>query len=97
MSDLAKTILKSGGGRKSSSGIEEEKALFNESHNKKWVEDSETKVCTACKKAFGIARRRHHCRECGMIFCNQCSRYQVVVNGRIRRVVMFYMCVFNVL
>ena len=85
MSNLAKTVIKSG--YSEASGIEEEKIQFNEMHrSSSWVEDSAVTNCAACNKAFNITRRRHHCRECGEIFCSPCSIYKVVVGGRIKRV-----------
>uniref|UniRef100_A0AAR5NXL0 RUN and FYVE domain-containing protein 2 n=1 Tax=Dendroctonus ponderosae TaxID=77166 RepID=A0AAR5NXL0_DENPD len=38
-----------------------------------WVDDSAVIHCKACKKEFGLTRRKHHCRNCGDIFCNACS------------------------
>lgn len=39
----------------------------------KWVSDKEQVSCQQCKKNFSVSRRRHHCRNCGGIFCHQCS------------------------
>jgi len=38
-----------------------------------WTKDSEATECKLCKKEFNIARRKHHCRNCGGIFCDSCS------------------------
>ncbi|XP_065826792.1 hepatocyte growth factor-regulated tyrosine kinase substrate-like isoform X2 [Oscarella lobularis] len=38
-----------------------------------WVEDNSTKSCHMCRTAFSAFKRRHHCRNCGNVFCNQCS------------------------
>ncbi|KAH3708541.1 hypothetical protein DPMN_067994 [Dreissena polymorpha] len=38
-----------------------------------WVPDDEVERCTACKTPFTFVRRRHHCRNCGKIFCGKCS------------------------
>ncbi|KAJ9597467.1 hypothetical protein L9F63_011688 [Diploptera punctata] len=40
---------------------------------RKWTEDSDAVNCTLCQKEFSIIVRRHHCRNCGQIFCNECS------------------------
>ncbi|CAO3617309.1 unnamed protein product [Cunninghamella blakesleeana] len=43
-----------------------------------WKPDSESECCEyeGCATYFGIFERRHHCRRCGDIFCNQhCSNY----------------------
>lgn len=39
----------------------------------RWVPDSDCEQCTACGTAFTLVRRRHHCRNCGRIFCSRCS------------------------
>ncbi|CAH1964817.1 unnamed protein product [Acanthoscelides obtectus] len=38
-----------------------------------WVKDNTALECKACNKEFNLTRRRHHCRNCGEIFCNSCS------------------------
>ncbi|KAG0717391.1 Early endosome antigen 1 [Chionoecetes opilio] len=43
---------------------------------RKWADDSEVLNCNACVKAFSVTVRRHHCRNCGQIFCHDCSSKQ---------------------
>jgi len=38
-----------------------------------WERDSDALSCKLCDKEFNIARRKHHCRNCGGIFCDSCS------------------------
>ncbi|XP_072378679.1 RUN and FYVE domain-containing protein 2 isoform X1 [Diabrotica undecimpunctata] len=38
-----------------------------------WAKDHTAAKCKACTKEFNLTRRRHHCRNCGEIFCNACS------------------------
>ncbi|XP_073429804.1 RUN and FYVE domain-containing protein 1 isoform X2 [Dendrobates tinctorius] len=38
-----------------------------------WLKDDEATGCKQCNKEFSISRRKHHCRNCGDIFCNTCS------------------------
>ncbi|PWN29553.1 hypothetical protein BDZ90DRAFT_230421 [Jaminaea rosea] len=38
-----------------------------------WMPDASAKECSSCGSAFTIARRRHHCRCCGQIFCAKCA------------------------
>ncbi|XP_049864256.1 RUN and FYVE domain-containing protein 2 isoform X1 [Schistocerca gregaria] len=38
-----------------------------------WAPDKEATSCRACSREFSIKRRKHHCRNCGEIFCNKCS------------------------
>ncbi|CCD68425.1 Lateral signaling target protein 2 [Caenorhabditis elegans] len=39
----------------------------------RWVPDEDCEQCTACSMPFNFVRRRHHCRNCGRIFCHKCS------------------------
>uniref|UniRef100_A0A914ZRD5 WD repeat and FYVE domain-containing protein 3 n=1 Tax=Parascaris univalens TaxID=6257 RepID=A0A914ZRD5_PARUN len=41
-----------------------------------WVQDPSRSSCTQCQQRFSIAERRHHCRNCGHIFCSRCSRFE---------------------
>ncbi|XP_037103035.1 RUN and FYVE domain-containing protein 2 isoform X1 [Syngnathus acus] len=38
-----------------------------------WLKDKDASHCKLCEKEFSISRRKHHCRNCGEIFCNGCS------------------------
>nr|CAG4651728.1 EOG090X043H [Triops cancriformis] len=38
-----------------------------------WERDDSVKECKQCRKEFSLSRRKHHCRNCGEIYCNQCS------------------------
>lgn len=42
-----------------------------------WVPDNEAPVCMSCKAMFTVVRRRHHCRNCGKVFCSRCSSNSV--------------------
>lgn len=42
----------------------------------KWVENSNSKKCKGCGCGFTFYRRIHHCRYCGNIFCDTCSKYR---------------------
>lgn len=42
-------------------------------NDRKWERDEEVKVCRTCNKKFTINNRRHHCRNCGHIYCAQCA------------------------
>ncbi len=41
-----------------------------------WVRDDAITMCMSCTTAFTTLRRRHHCRACGKIVCNNCSSYK---------------------
>jgi hypothetical protein len=39
-----------------------------------WMRDDETPNCMRCELPFTrVTRRRHHCRNCGGLFCDRCS------------------------
>ncbi|CAF2769712.1 unnamed protein product [Rotaria sp. Silwood2] len=38
-----------------------------------WMKDEDVKECCQCKKEFSSLRRKHHCRNCGQIFCETCA------------------------
>eukprot|EP01103_Thecamoeba_quadrilineata_P013377 TRINITY_DN3700_c0_g1_i2.p1 TRINITY_DN3700_c0_g1~~TRINITY_DN3700_c0_g1_i2.p1 ORF type:complete len:158 (-),score=27.15 TRINITY_DN3700_c0_g1_i2:71-544(-) len=38
-----------------------------------WEADEQTSNCHLCQAQFSVIRRRHHCRNCGKIFCGNCS------------------------
>lgn len=40
-----------------------------------WIDDRDVKLCPSCAKSFHVARRKHHCRLCGAIMCNECSHF----------------------
>lgn len=44
-----------------------------------WVPDHAASHCRGCSAEFWMARRRHHCRSCGHVFCNQCANQLVPV------------------
>ena len=43
-----------------------------------WVHNSKARGCFFCQNDFTFIRRRHHCRKCGKIFCNDCVRSKTV-------------------
>ena len=43
-----------------------------------WVSDDIVVACHDCKKAFNpIYRRKHHCRRCGNVFCDDCTSHRI--------------------
>lgn len=46
---------------------------------RKWADDAEVNECAACKCGFSLTNRKHHCRNCGQIFCNDCSARQTMM------------------
>lgn len=44
-----------------------------------WVEDHEAAECMACKSLFTFVNRKHHCRNCGGVFCGSCSSKKIAI------------------
>lgn len=38
-----------------------------------WVPDHMVTHCAGCEIRFSLTVRKHHCRNCGKVFCNTCS------------------------
>ncbi|AET37661.1 Pib2p Ecym_1434 [Eremothecium cymbalariae DBVPG len=47
---------------------------------KHWVADSKRQSCKYCHKLFTFWERKHHCRHCGDIFCQQHVRHWMYLN-----------------
>ncbi|XP_068181232.1 RUN and FYVE domain-containing protein 1 [Antennarius striatus] len=57
-----------------------------------WLKDDEATQCKQCQKEFSIARRKHHCRNCGDIYCNSCSGNELALPSYPRPVRVCDMC-----
>lgn len=43
-----------------------------------WAADHTAKQCP-CGRIFSLLTRKHHCRKCGLIFCNACSGHRSTI------------------
>ena len=34
-----------------------------------WIKDEGAESCSQCQVRFTLTERRHHCRDCGKLFC----------------------------
>jgi hypothetical protein len=41
-----------------------------------WVPDANSDTCLACGVEFWLFTRRHHCRSCGWLVCDECSTHR---------------------
>src|SRR3989338_2681397 len=39
-----------------------------------FLPDDQVKQCEKCAKKFGMFTRKHHCRFCGHIYCDKCTK-----------------------
>ncbi|KAJ6802229.1 protein FREE1 [Iris pallida] len=46
-----------------------------------WVPDEAVSKCTSCFSDFGAFLRRHHCRNCGDIFCDKCTQGRIALTA----------------
>ncbi|KAH7637627.1 ph domain associated with beige/beach domain containing protein [Dermatophagoides farinae] len=44
-----------------------------------WIKDDVATNCTSCSIRFSITERKHHCRNCGKVFCARCSRFEATI------------------
>ena len=51
---------------------------------RRWVENDEVEACHRCGSHFSFWRRRHHCRNCGQIFCFDCCNYFRTINNLLK-------------
>ena len=52
-----------------------------------WVDDSLRQACAACQVDFNwLTNRRHHCRQCGDVFCGACTTKRLLISMEPARV-----------
>ena len=51
-----------------------------------WIRDDSVKACHECQCVFSFTNRKHHCRNCGKIFCGKCSNYFIRIPEKIKTV-----------
>eukprot|EP01065_Artemidia_motanka_P042417 TRINITY_DN5696_c0_g1_i3.p1 TRINITY_DN5696_c0_g1~~TRINITY_DN5696_c0_g1_i3.p1 ORF type:complete len:390 (+),score=122.73 TRINITY_DN5696_c0_g1_i3:76-1170(+) len=54
--------------------------------NAVWEPDTVAEDCRVCERRFfGLMVRRHHCRVCGRLVCDDCSKWRVQIGDREER------------
>ncbi|RWS26954.1 Hepatocyte growth factor-regulated tyrosine kinase substrate-like protein, partial [Leptotrombidium deliense] len=56
--------------------LKESDAMFVADSAPQW-EDGDN--CNRCRVSFSVVQRKHHCRNCGQIFCSKCSSKQSII------------------
>jgi len=66
------------GGQNILDGLTEEQLLLGKIQPF-WVPDADSPNCMICAAKFTVVKRRHHCRACGKVLCNNCcgERYRL--------------------
>lgn len=59
------------------SGTSNSMAMFDSRTPADWVDSD---ACMICSKRFSILNRRHHCRSCGGIFCQDHSAHNIILS-----------------
>ena len=47
--------------------------------NNVWIDDNLVSRCHMCNKEFSLLIRKHHCRNCGNIFCYMCTNQYIII------------------
>ncbi|CAF0973189.1 unnamed protein product [Rotaria sp. Silwood1] len=51
----------------------------NKLNQRRWLNDDDINACMKCNQTFSVTQRKHHCRNCGNIFCDSCSSKTAIV------------------
>ncbi|KAL5018829.1 hypothetical protein ScPMuIL_004551 [Solemya velum] len=63
-----------------------------------WMKDDGVDNCVSCHIKFSFSERRHHCRNCGQVFCSRCSRFEMEIRRlRILKPVRVCQACYNIL
>ena len=46
-----------------------------------WAKDGSQSTCQLCTASFNLRNRRHHCRACGALCCEQCSTKRLLLTS----------------
>ena len=48
---------------------------------KHWVSAGAVDTCRLCSLEFGLLKRKHHCRHCGEVICDNCSQFRFILEN----------------
>lgn len=73
-----KKLVKSKSGLRIVSTDDTDHSIF-ELTEPQWASDKDSPQCKSCQVRFDFLTRRHHCRRCGLVFCNKCCLQKLVL------------------
>jgi hypothetical protein len=63
-----------------------------------WQKDDVVDACKTCNLKFTFSERKHHCRNCGGIYCNNCTRFETEIqNLQIQKPVRVCQTCYNII
>ena len=64
----------------------DEKVAWVGKSDSEWASKTSSKSCKICCSIFTLVKnRRHHCRKCGILVCNDCSPSRTIPDPRLFR------------
>lgn len=54
-------------------------SVIVKNRNNVWIDDKMVSNCHGCRMEFGFLKRKHHCRNCGNIYCYKCSNFFIAI------------------
>lgn len=54
-------------------------SVIVKNRNNVWIDDKMVSFCHGCRTEFGFFKRKHHCRNCGNIYCHKCSEFFISI------------------
>jgi len=54
-------------------------SIMIKNKNNVWINDNMVTHCHICRTEFGFFTRKHHCRNCGNVFCYDCTNKYIVI------------------
>lgn len=58
-----------------------EPETFHDEWRPYWMPNAQASSCIKCETPFSMFLRKHHCRKCGEIFCDNCWGKEIYVNA----------------
>lgn len=74
----AKSDARSGGGAAVAEAAGTWEEEMGAMYGVTWQPNKDSEECSLCAERFTMWRRRHHCRSCGRLCCDRCSRARLV-------------------